>query len=173
LSGKGPRICRKRERWQHGLGPVGGGQVGGNEPEDRLRVSLTRARGLSGVDGCGRAGRDRGGQRGRGPFAGGAGGRRRPEVCPGRALTCIREIERDEPKVLIRSTIPLGCQGPMKPAGQDGDMQKAAFRVEKPPCKVFRVLPSVRVSPASREYGPNRSGRQSTDAGGRWRSRRP
>lgn len=27
--------------------------------------------------------------------------------------------------------------GQMKPVGQDADMQKAAFRVERPPCKVF------------------------------------
>lgn|GEM_PF-4105555 len=27
--------------------------------------------------------------------------------------------------------------GQMSPVGQDADMQKAAFRVEKPPCKVF------------------------------------
>jgi len=69
----GPRFVRRRWLWPC----CRTGDGAGSEPEDRLRVSLTRARGLSGVDGRGRAGRDRDGQRGRGPFAGGAGGGRR------------------------------------------------------------------------------------------------
>ena len=168
MSGKGPRICRKRQQWRQGSVARRWWTVGGRKPEDRLRASLARARGLSGVGGCGRAGREWGGSEAedrlrvslaKARSLSGVGGRgiaerdrsgseavgrlvvswwRRPEVCPGRMRICVRR----------------------------------PFVLKDRLARFFRIQPG-RISPASREYGPDRSVRQSTDAGGRWRSRRP
>jgi len=156
LSGKGPRICRKRQQWRQGSVARRWWTGGGRKPEDRLRASLARARGLSGVGGCGRAGREWGGSEAedrlrvslaKARSLSGVGGRgiaerdrsgseavgrlvvswwRRPEVCPGRMRICVRR-----PFVLKDRLARFFWSGSVQPVGNTVQTDQVVNRLTR------------------------------------------